>query len=163
LKYLDEWTQARQRNAARYRDLFTEAGLSINIDSLPYWQADAEEAVIEGGAASPLASLDGVVLPVEAPGVRHIYNQFVIRSGRRDELISFLTKHQIGTEIYYPVPMHMQECFADLGYREGEFPQSERAAAETLALPIYPELTEEMLSNVVLTIAKFYEGSTEEE
>ena len=158
LKYLDEWTAARQRNAARYRDLFAEAGLSINTETLSYLQADGEAA----GATSPLASADGVVLPVEAPDMRHIYNQFVIRSGRRDELMNFLRECQIGTEVYYPVPMHLQECFADLGYGEGGFPKSERAADETLALPIYPELTEEMLADVVLAISKFYEGSTEE-
>jgi dTDP-4-amino-4,6-dideoxygalactose transaminase len=156
LKYLDEWTEARQRNAARYRDLFNEAGLSINPDSLAYLRAD------EGGTdgqASSSAETNGVVLPFEAPGGRHIYNQFVIRSGRRDELMNFLRECQIGTEIYYPVPMHLQECFADLGYREGVFPKSERAAAETLALPIYPELTEEMLADVVLSIARFYESA----
>jgi dTDP-4-amino-4,6-dideoxygalactose transaminase len=161
LKYLDEWTQARQRNAARYRDLFAEAGLSLDAGSLPYLQPDGE-ASLKPGETSPLASMDGVVLPVEASNVRHIYNQFVIRSGRRDELMSFLRECQIGTEIYYPVPMHLQECFADLGYREGQFPKSEQAAAETLALPIYPELTEEMLANVVLAIARFYEGQAEE-
>jgi dTDP-4-amino-4,6-dideoxygalactose transaminase len=161
LKYLDEWTGARQRNAARYRDLFAEAGLSLDADSLPYLQSNGE-AAFKSGATSPLASLDGVVLPVEASGVRHIYNQFVIRSGRRDELMNFLRECQIGTEIYYPVPMHLQECFADLGHREGEFPKSEQAATETLALPIYPELTEEMQANVVLAIAKFYEGAAED-
>lgn len=161
LKYLDQWTQARQRNAARYRDLFNEAGLSINADSLPYLQTDESDARFDT-ASSPLASASGVVLPVEAHNVRHIYNQFVIRSGRRDDLMNFLRDCQIGTEVYYPVPMHLQECFADLGYGEGGFPKSERAAAETLALPIYPELTEEMLTSVVLAIAKFYEGSAED-
>ena len=132
LKYLDEWTAARQRNAARYRALFREAGV--------------EER--------------GVVLPTEAPNVRHIYNQFVIRSSRRDELMKFLKGRQIGTEIYYPVPMHTQECFAYLGHRQGDFPESERAAAETLALPIYPELTEEMLGAVVDAVAEFHGGRT---
>jgi dTDP-4-amino-4,6-dideoxygalactose transaminase len=148
LKYLDQWTEARQRNAARYRDLFAEAGLSINAET--------------DGATTPLANANGVVLPTELPNGRHIYNQFVIRSGRRDELMNFLRECQIGTEIYYPVPMHLQECFADLGYSEGGFPKSERAADETLALPIYPELTEEMLADVVLAIAKFYEGPAED-
>ena len=162
LKYLDQWTEARQRNAARYRDLFNEAGLSLNPDSLPYLQTDGSDERAAGGETSPLANANGVVLPVEAPGGRHIYNQFVIRSGRRDELMNFLRECQIGTEIYYPVPMHLQECFADLGYAAGEFPKSERAADETLALPIYPELTEEMLASVVLSIATFYEGSAED-
>lgn len=161
LKYLDQWTEARQRNAARYRDLFNEAGLSLSPDSLPDLQTDGSAASATA-AASTLQSASGVVLPVEAPDVRHIYNQFVIRSGRRDELMNFLRECQIGTEIYYPVPMHLQECFSDLGYGEGGFPKSERAADETLALPIYPELTEEMLAGVVLAIAKFYEGAAED-
>lgn len=161
LKYLDDWTRARQRNAARYRDLFAEAGLSLNPESLPHLQADGTEER-GGDQTTALATANGVVLPVEAPNGRHIYNQFVIRSGRRDELMDFLRECQIGTEIYYPVPMHLQECFADLGYAEGEFPKSEMAADETLALPIYPELTEEMLTSVVLSIAKFYEGLVED-
>ena len=128
LKYLDQWTEARQRNAARYRDLFAEADLS------------------------------SVVLPAEAPDRRHIYNQFVIRAERRDELMAFLKGRKIGTEIYYPVPMHLQECFADLGHYAGEFLESERAADETLALPIYPELTEEMMTTVVVAVSDFYAG-----
>jgi dTDP-4-amino-4,6-dideoxygalactose transaminase len=136
LKYLDDWTAARQRNAARYRDLFADAGLSVQLDSL----TDAS---------------GGVVLPTEIPEGRHIYNQFVIRSGRRDELMAHLKARQIGTEVYYPVPMHVQECFADLGYAAGDFTLSERAAAETLALPIYPELTDEMLLTVVDAVSDF--------
>ena len=127
LKYLDQWTAARQHNATIYKRLF---------------------------AAS---SLEGQVsLPFEAPGVRHIYNQFVIRVAWRDELIKFLKGRQIGTEIYYPVPLHLQECFADLGYKTRDFLESELAANETLALPIYPELTEEMLETVVNAIREFY-------
>ncbi|MBN2303697.1 MAG: DegT/DnrJ/EryC1/StrS family aminotransferase [Anaerolineae bacterium] len=136
LNYLEDWTTERQRNAADYRRLFAGAGLAINA-----------EAFTSGAP--------GIVLPVELPDRRHIYNQFVIRCARRDALIQHLKEHQIGTEIYYPQPMHLQECFADLGHRPGDFPASEAAAHETLALPIYSELTEEMLSTVVETIGRF--------
>lgn len=154
LRYLDGWTDARQRNAARYRELFEQAELSIRPDTLAELR---NEARANGG--SPLDRAAGVVLPQEKADARHIYNQFVVRSGRRDELIAFLKARQIGTEIYYPVPMHLQECFADLGYGSGDFPESENAAAETLALPIYPELTDEMIATVVQSIADFHAGS----
>lgn len=152
LKYLDQWTEARQRNAAVYRELFERAEMSIPQN---YLQSNSDD-----GATSNLAALSGVVLPTEAADVRHIYNQFVIRSGRRDELMAFLKARKIGTEIYYPVPMHMQECFAHLGHRTGNFPASERAADETLALPIYPELNDDMLATVVEAVADFYGGRT---
>ncbi|HVT05057.1 MAG TPA: DegT/DnrJ/EryC1/StrS family aminotransferase [Thermoanaerobaculia bacterium] len=116
LKYLDEWTEARQRNAAAYRRFF-----------------------VEGDAES-------ITLPLELPERRHIYNQFVIRVPRRDEVLKAVQAAGVGTEIYYPVPLHQQECFADLG--EKSLPESERAASETMALPIYPELTEEMIEAV---------------
>ncbi len=126
LKYLDGWTRARQKNAQTYRRLFNEAGLSENI-----------------------------TLPEERES-RHIYNQFVIQvSEKRDELRNHLTDAGIGTEIYYPVPLHLQECFAYLGYRNGDMPVSEHAAASTIALPIYPELTEDMQSCVVKQIKNF--------
>lgn len=128
LGYLDQWTAGRQRNAQSYRRLFAESGL-------------AGEGLVS--------------LPVDAGYGRHIYNQFVIRSERRDELAHHLKQAQIGTEVYYPVPMHLQECFADLGLSVGAFPQSEAAARETLALPIYPELTEGMLARVVDEIRGF--------
>jgi dTDP-4-amino-4,6-dideoxygalactose transaminase len=140
LQYLDGWTAARQRNAATYRRLFADAGLVVPPVALA---ADLQDAA-------------GVVLPVEADGCTHIYNQFVIRSGRRDDLQRYLKERQIGTEVYYPVSLHQQECFTDLGYATGAFPESERAAAETLALPIYPELTVEMQETVVEAIADFY-------
>ena len=144
LRYLDQWTEARQRNAATYRRLFEEAELAIKPSA----------------ASDRLSELSGVRLPEEAPDGRHIYNQFVIRSGHRDELMKHLKERKIGTEIYYPVPMHVQECFADLDYHAGDFPLSEGAAAETLALPIYPELTEEMIGTVVDAIADFYNSRT---
>jgi dTDP-4-amino-4,6-dideoxygalactose transaminase len=142
LKYLDKWTERRQQNAGIYRRLFEEAELTNEAR--------------DGVAVNSLSELSGVVLPYEAPNMRHIYNQFIIRSGQRDALLAHLKERQIGTEIYYPVPMHVQECFADLGYKMGDFQKSERAAAETLALPIYPELTEQMIASVVDAIADFY-------
>ena len=126
LNHLDEWTSARQENADTYRRLFADAGL------------------------------DSVQLPVEKQN-RHIYNQFVIRvSEQRDELRRFLLDNGIGTEVYYPVPLHLQDCFAYLPYREGDFPNSEQAANQTLALPIYPELTKAQQSYVVEKIEEFY-------
>jgi dTDP-4-amino-4,6-dideoxygalactose transaminase len=127
LRHLDEWSAARQRNAAYY-----DAAL-----------ADAQLA-------------DSVATPRPLPGARHIYNQYVIRARGRDALRADLAAAGIGTEIYYPVPLHLQQCFAYLGHRVGDFPESERAAAETLALPIYPELTETQLQYVVDRIAAFY-------
>jgi dTDP-4-amino-4,6-dideoxygalactose transaminase len=91
---------------------------------------------------------------------RHIFNQYVIRSARRDELRAALHRSGVATEIYYPVPMHLQECFAYLGHARGAFPQSERAAAETLALPVHPELTDEQARYVVDCIRDFFLGET---
>ena len=127
LKHLDAWTEGRQRNAGIYRELFQHAGL--------------------GGK---------VVTPLAVAGGRHIYNQFVIRVERRDALREHLAKNGVGTEIYYPVPLHVQKCFDYLGYKAGDCPESERAAAETLAVPIFPELTRAQLEYVVQTIAGFY-------
>ena len=138
LRHLDAWTEARQRNADRYRRLFSEAGL-----------------VAEPGHAQ--VSDDHITLPQDLAYGRHIYNQFVIRSPHRDALMRHLKDLGIGTEIYYPVPLHLQECFADLGYRPGDLPRSEQAADETLALPIYPELTPEMQESVVEATRRFYQ------
>jgi dTDP-4-amino-4,6-dideoxygalactose transaminase len=124
--HLDRWTEGRRANAARYRTLFRDAGL-----------------------------LEDVTLPSEAAGCRHIYNQFVIRVANRDGLRAHLDERGIGTEIYYPVPFHMQPCFADLGHRRGDFPKAERAAAGSLALPIYSELTAAQQEAVVGAIGEF--------
>lgn len=127
LPHLDDWSAARQRNAAYYDAAFAKAAL---------------------GSA--------VVTPQATPGGRHIYNQYVVRVRGRDDLRAHLAKAEIGTEIYYPVPLHLQQCFAYLGHAAGDFPESERAAAETLALPIYPELETAQLQHVVDSIASFY-------
>ena len=130
LKYLDGWTQGRQRNAAYYDSAFADAALGQNLRT---------PRVIEGG--------------------RHIFNQYVVRVQRRDALKQRLAERGIGTEIYYPVPLHLQACFAYLNYRAGDFPHSELAAQETLALPIYPELEQAQLAHVVGTIAEFYRAA----
>ncbi len=139
LRHLDDWTAGRQRNATRYRQLFRAAELAIDDP-----QGDT------------LEQRPGIVLPEESPGVRHIYNQFVIRAHRRDELVEHLKQRHIGCEIYYPVPLHLQKCFAEWGYRVGDYPVAERAAKQTLALPIYPELSEPMQADVVQAVADFY-------
>lgn len=129
LPHLDSWSDARARNAAAYRQLFAEADL-----------------------------LDHVTPPFVREGYRHIFNQFVIRvpADARDPLAAHLNAANIGTAIYYPVPLHLQECFAFLGYKAGDFPVSESAARETLALPVYPELTREQQRHVVDSIADFF-------
>jgi dTDP-4-amino-4,6-dideoxygalactose transaminase len=127
LPHLERWTAARRANAARYDRLFATAGLT-----------------------------DVITLPAEPAGRFHIFNQYVIRAPRRDALRAHLQANGVGTEIYYPVPFHLQECFANLGHRRGEFPEAEAAAHEVLALPIYSELTEEQQAAVVDRIAGFY-------
>jgi dTDP-4-amino-4,6-dideoxygalactose transaminase len=128
LPHLEGWSDRRKENADRYRDLFTDAGLTEEIS-----------------------------LPFERENVRHIYNQYVVRvPGRRDELRAQLTEAGIGTDVYYPVPLHLQECFDYVGYKSGDFPESEKAAAETLALPIFPELRREQQEYVVEQVAKFF-------
>ena len=133
LPHLDGWHRARQKNARTYARLFAEA----NLDQIK----PPAELYAESGLPN-----------------FHIYNQFVIRAPRRDELKAFLTERQVGVAIYYPIPFHQQECFAYLGHKRGDFSESDRAAAETLALPIYPELTAEMLAYTVEKIAEFYAG-----
>lgn len=105
-----------------------------------------------------LAGVNGIVTPVESPGCYHIYNQYVIRVPRRDELKAHLTSKEIGCAVYYPLSLHLQECFRSLGYKAGDFPESERASQETLALPVYPELPAESLDYVASTIKSFVTG-----
>jgi dTDP-4-amino-4,6-dideoxygalactose transaminase len=127
LKYLDRWTQGRQRNAAYYDAAFAKAALGTKLRT-----------------------------PLVIAGYRHIFNQYIVRAERRDALKARLAERGIGSEIYYPVPLHLQKCFAYLDHGVGDFPHSEQAAGETLALPIYPELAEAQLAHVVATIAEFY-------
>lgn len=134
LPHLDAWTAARRARAHTYDRLFGESGLS----------AEGRVSLPEAVHASPRLSRD------------HIYNQYVIRAERRDDLRRFLATHGVGTEVYYPVPFHLQECFRDLGYRPGDFPAAELAARETLALPVYPEVTLAQQEYVVDRIRVFY-------
>ena len=128
LNYLDHWTELRRQNAEIYKTLFEKRGL-----------------------------LNSLELPSETTP-RHVYNQYVIRvKDYRDGLRQFLDKNHVATEIYYPLPLHLQECFDSLGYHQGDFPVAERAADEVLALPVYPELTESQLEYVVEMIAHFFE------
>jgi dTDP-4-amino-4,6-dideoxygalactose transaminase len=131
LPHLDEWTTGRQRKAQQYELMFGDAGLG-----------------------------DQVELPFVRTTARHIFHQFVVRvrGGKRDALREHLRECGVGTDVYYPVPLHLQECFAYLGYGEGDFPIAELAAKETLALPVYPELTDEQQDYVVNTMAKFFEA-----
>ncbi|MGC9223693.1 MAG: DegT/DnrJ/EryC1/StrS family aminotransferase [Terracidiphilus sp.] len=133
LKHIGAWNEARRAAAARYREMFTQAGLS---EAGPY-------------------PVHGVVLPREVPGARHVWHQYVIRAPRRDGLREFLTARRIGSEIYYPLPLHRQPALESLGYAEGDFPEAERAAREVLALPIFPELREDEQQAVVTAIAGF--------
>jgi dTDP-4-amino-4,6-dideoxygalactose transaminase len=122
LPHLDEWTAVRQRVAARYDKLFQD--------------------------------VQGIEIPYRAPDRTHIFHQYTIRvlDGRRDELHDFLKEQGIGTFIYYPLPLHLQECFQELGHSEGDLPQSELASQEVLSLPVFPELTEEEQDYVIKQI-----------
>jgi dTDP-4-amino-4,6-dideoxygalactose transaminase len=133
LKYIDGWNQLRRTVAKRYHALFHAAGL---VEACPY-------------------PIHGIVLPHEVPGTHHVWHQYVIRTTRRDDLRAFLTERKIGSEIYYPVPLHLQEALKPLGYSEGSFPEAERAAREVLALPIFPELREDEQQTVVSAFAEF--------
>ncbi len=128
LPLLAGWADGRRENAARYGDLFEESGLTSR------------------GLVTP---------PTEIPGARHVYNQYVIRASRRDELKSYLTERGVGSMVYYPRPLHLQPCFESLAHQQGDFPEAERACEEVLALPVYPELDPEGLAYVVVQISAF--------
>ena len=130
-RHLEAMAQARRRNADRYRQLFRQAGLEKSI-----------------------------VLPVQPEGLHHVYNQFVIRTPQRDQLREHLRNCGIPTEICYPFPLHLQPAFAGLGYRPGAFPESEEASRQVLALPVFPQMTEEQQKVVVDRIAEFVAGRT---
>jgi dTDP-4-amino-4,6-dideoxygalactose transaminase len=132
LPHLDSWGAGRREKAAVYRRAFAQAGLD-RVMTLP------QEPWSDSGLAN-----------------HHIYNQFIVRAPRRDDLRTFLKESEIGSEIYYPLPLHLQECFRTLGYKTGDFPEAERAALETIALPIFPELTSEQQQYVVAKVAEFY-------
>ena len=127
LKYLDQWNEGRRRNAERYQRLFAQT-----------------------------KHADCVVVPPTAPGNFHVYNQFTVRAPKRDALRAFLKEKGVGTEVYYPLPMHLQNCYRDLGHQKGSFPVSEQAAEEVMSIPIYAELTESQQGYVVEMIAEFY-------
>ena len=133
MRYIAEWNEARRERAAVYDGLLTEAGLGS------------------------LSELSGAVsLPWHDPRARHVFHQYVVRVQRRDELRTFLAKHGVGSEVYYPIPLHLQTCFAYLGYREGDFPEAELAAREVLALPIFPELRLDEQESVVAAMVEFF-------
>jgi dTDP-4-amino-4,6-dideoxygalactose transaminase len=136
-------------------DALQAAVLRVKLRHLDGWTAARRRNADRYRELFAAAGLtDRVTLPRDEPG--HIYNQFVIRVPSRDAVQQHLKQSGVGTEVYYPVPLHLQECFAQLGYRAGSMPASEAAAAETLALPIYPELTDQQLEHVVESIATFY-------
>jgi dTDP-4-amino-4,6-dideoxygalactose transaminase len=131
LPHLESWNHQRRERAARYDQLFAAAGLTSDDQS-------------------PIKQLE------TSPHAHHVFHQYVVKARRRDDLRKFLTERNIGTEIYYPIPLHLQPAFAYLGYIEGDLPESERASREVLALPMFPELRQEEQEWVVESISDFY-------
>jgi dTDP-4-amino-4,6-dideoxygalactose transaminase len=146
LPHLDKWSEKRRANANYYNELFIKSGLAEDTGKINY---DEKNQVL---LPKPVYK--------NLPNVKnyHIYNQYIIRTQKRDELKKFLTENEIGNEIYYPVPFHQQDCFLDLNYKTGDFPEAEKASQTSLALPIYPELTKEQQEFVVHKIKKFIQG-----
>ena len=142
LPFLDGWSQKRRENAEDYNKSFIAAGLAEETGKIYF---NEKNKVL----------LPKAIYKSDAIKNFHIYNQYIIRVEKRDELRQFLAKNEISTEIYYPVPFHMQECFANLGYKRGDFPLSEMSADTSIALPIYPELSKNQIEFVVKTIKEF--------
>jgi dTDP-4-amino-4,6-dideoxygalactose transaminase len=181
LRYIAQWNQQRRERAARYDQLFRESGLAVEWsatdESTPVSTACGNDSNLaleserralaprieppdprgfSPGPSSAASTKDGVILPYSDPRSRSVFHQYVIRAPRRDALRAHLTAQQIGSEIYYPVPIHLQAALKDLGYKPGDFPHAERAAAEVLALPLYPELRDDEQQTVVAAIRSFY-------
>jgi len=146
LPYLNGWSECRRTNAERYNQLFINAGLSEEIGR------------IEFNENNTVLLPKAVYKHIEGLRNYHIYNQYIIRVEDRDDLKRAIADNGVSTEIYYPVPFHLQDCFSDLGFHEGDFPQAENAGKHTLALPIYPELRDEQLLYVVDKIKEFIKG-----
>jgi dTDP-4-amino-4,6-dideoxygalactose transaminase len=134
--YLEGWTEARRKHAYQYNELFANEQLSIPADDFEM--------------------KNGIVLPAERGYGRHIYHLYMIRTKSRDDLAVYLKENGIGCEVYYPIPLHLQECFRDMGFKPGDFPESEKAANQTLALPVYPELSDNQITRIVGTIGEFF-------
>jgi dTDP-4-amino-4,6-dideoxygalactose transaminase len=149
LGHIADWNQSRQQHAATYGRLFAESGLISNRTSD---QASGDQA--SGQTSSPSSA--PVRLLARSPQAKHVFHQYVIRAQRRDELRQFLADRKIGSEIYYPLPLHLQPVFSYLGLKAGDLPVAEQAAREVLALPMFPELTEAEIQWVVESIAEFY-------
>jgi dTDP-4-amino-4,6-dideoxygalactose transaminase len=160
LKYLDGWTAKRRQNAAYYNSLFQQSGLvekGLIVPPRAVWEESSRKTDVNPQSPPAIASAQarraGAIRNPQLIG--HIYNQYVIRVKSRDELRGYLNEQGIGTEIYYPLALHQQICFIGLGYRKGDLPESERAAAETLALPIYPELDADRQEYVIEKVTEF--------
>jgi dTDP-4-amino-4,6-dideoxygalactose transaminase len=172
LRHIDEWNQQRRTRAARYDQLFREANLAVEWDresSTPLRDVSGRERGASApridppnprgfspGPSTNATTQDGIVLPYTDPRATPVFHQYVIRAPRRDDLRAHLAAQQIGSEIYYPVPIHLQAALRDLGHKPGDFPHAELAAAEVLALPLYPELRDDEQQTVVAAIRAFY-------
>ncbi|MFQ5669695.1 MAG: DegT/DnrJ/EryC1/StrS family aminotransferase [Acidobacteriota bacterium] len=137
LKSLEQWNEARRRNARALNERFRASGLAVREDGGPLGGADLS-------------------LPVEAPGRRHVYNQYTLRARDRDGLVRHLKETGIGCAVYYPIPLHLQPCLAGLGYARGRFPRTEAASAEVVSLPVFPELKAEEIDRVAGAVRSYY-------
>jgi dTDP-4-amino-4,6-dideoxygalactose transaminase len=143
LPHLDSWSEKRRHNAKRYTELFIKAGLAEEVGKIKF---DENNKVLLPKAVYKDSNVKNY----------HIYNQYIVRVKERDRMREFLTKNEIGSEIYYPVPFHLQECFKDLGHKKGDFPISEFSANTSIALPIYPELRDDQINFIVETFKKYF-------